>query len=380
MTIYSSGKQTLPSLFTGLRLTACTLAAILISSLAPAYSSETKPLFIAKVENQAEHGSGFFLRLGKQVFFITAKHVIGTTGEPIQIRLQDDRLLTIPLREQLLLQKVDIAVIPINDTHYNVPTATLAKEGNVIVGDELTVWGYPVGKDSTSGVSLESRKGRYLGTPGSVEDGYKLLYRADTAIGFSGGPVLDRNGAVVAMHGRAESKVEPSGRRVRTGNALAIPIEALISEVTGNGIPSQDGSSLSQLQEQSSIVAFNRAVEILQRDGMSDRVIAELDRVTSEKIPLHCVSAARAYYFAFFSPVPDLANSMKAILTPPKTDVTPAVYYAFGSLIARKLGDFDTAISLTRRSEQRGGSEFQEYSDRRIQQEVIKMIIGCTKH
>lgn len=361
-----------PFRFTARRISAALLIASL--SIAPT-PCQAAPAFVARVENQAEPGSGFFLRLANQLFFVTARHVVGGSGEPIVIQLQDGRRLTIPLGQQMLLREIDVAMIPIREG-----TVTLqpgqAHTGTPASGDHLTVWGYPVSGASIGG-ALESREGRYLGRPSMVKDGYSFLYSAPTQIGFSGGPILDRSGAIVAMHGRAESHVDSAGVRQRTGNALGIPITAVLASAAGRSPGGGNGIDLGKLQEQSAAVAFEKAVEILQRNSMSNQVLSELDKVAGSRIPSYCVGAARAYYYAYFSTVPDLARSLQSLSA--KTDVrsTPAIYYAFGALLARKMGDFNSTIALERLAEQRGGASLLQYSERRIRQDLISLLRGC---
>lgn len=76
----------------------------------------------------------------------------------------------------------------------------------------------------------------------SIEFGYELLYTSITYPGMSGGPVLDANGYVIAIHGQSEGErvdeVEAGTNdvRVRLGYSLGIPIQTFLSHQTAQEI------------------------------------------------------------------------------------------------------------------------------------------------
>lgn len=91
--------------------------------------------------------------------------------------------------------------------------------------------GLRVGKDLAA--ALASR---------STESGYELLYTSITYPGMSGGPVLDANGYVIAIHGRSEGErvnEVQSGTddsRLRLGYSLGIPIQTFLTHQTAQEI------------------------------------------------------------------------------------------------------------------------------------------------
>ena len=91
--------------------------------------------------------------------------------------------------------------------------------------------GLRVGKDLAA--ALASR---------SIELGYELLYTSITYPGMSGGPVLDANGFVIAIHGRSEGEnvdEVQSGTddsHLRLGYSLGIPIQTFLSHQTAQEI------------------------------------------------------------------------------------------------------------------------------------------------
>jgi tetratricopeptide (TPR) repeat protein/V8-like Glu-specific endopeptidase len=91
--------------------------------------------------------------------------------------------------------------------------------------------GLRVGKDLAA--ALASR---------SIQLGYELLYTSITYPGMSGGPVLDANGYVIAIHGQSEgdkvNEVEAGTNdfRVRLGYSMGIPIQTFLSHQTAREI------------------------------------------------------------------------------------------------------------------------------------------------
>ncbi len=72
----------------------------------------------------------------------------------------------------------------------------------------------------------------------SIQLGYELLYTSITYPGMSGGPVLDANGYVIAIHGQSEgdgiNEVEAGTNdfRVRLGYSMGIPIQTFLNHQT----------------------------------------------------------------------------------------------------------------------------------------------------
>ncbi len=76
----------------------------------------------------------------------------------------------------------------------------------------------------------------------SIQLGYELLYTSITYPGMSGGPVLDANGYVIAIHGQSEgdkvNEVEAGTNdfRVRLGYSMGIPIQTFLNHQTAKEI------------------------------------------------------------------------------------------------------------------------------------------------
>lgn len=352
---------------------------ILLSSfslyLCSAKASEPKASVI-QIQNQAEPGTGFFLKAGDKLLFVTAKHVLGSSGEPISLIIPSGESITVPLKDQLPISGIDAAVIVVRES-LSAISPLEASKASPSVEQPLVVWGYPVSDISTNS-QLSNRKGKYLGTPQVVHDGYNLLYSASTQIGFSGGPILDDSGDVVGMHGRSESITSSAGVSTRTGNALGIPIQLILSNILpGN----QTSTKIDEraLALQAGQESMKKIYQIMSDSSMSDQIIAELGRAEAGGIPQYCIEMTRSYYYTFFSPLPDLKKANNSLTILKKTPEVSPAYYALGSLVGRKSADFKKSLTYNRILETSGFASYLQYSERRLIDEVQGAVLECSK-
>ena len=330
---------------------------------------------VVQIQNQAEPGTGFFLQVGDKVVFITAKHVIGSSGEEVVLLLPGKTKLTIPLKDQVPINDIDSAVLIVRSLIPEIKPLDPSQD-NPGKDQQLTVWGYPV-NDKTTITQLTQRQGSYVGEPVSIKDGYSLLYKAQTQIGFSGGPILDNSGKVVGMHGRSESTLSPAGLSIRTGNALGIPISSILKSVS---VPNQSGQLIDEkaLAAQAGRASMKNVYQIISNSSMSDQILAELERAASGSIPKYCIEISKAYYYTFFSSLPDLSRASSSLTITKKTDGVDPAYYALGSLIGRKSADFNKSLTYDRILEQTGNGPYSQFSERRLIDEVKTVVNKCS--
>lgn len=337
------------------------------------------PGFVQRVVNQSEPGSGFFLRIGNQNFFITAKHVLGGSGETVQVILQDGRLLDIPISKQLPIAGIDLVIVPLDDT-FALGSIASPASSQPVAGENLTVWGYPVDKQKIN-INLSSRSGSYIGVPTTTLDGYELLYAASTQVGFSGGPILNKDGSVVGIHGRSESRSTSNGLQERTGKALGIPMSVVLARLGSANSHTSNGSivDISSLQKDAARISLAKVAQILANSSLSDQVLSELGRAEEGKAPRYCLDLARSYYYAYYSELPDLAKAKQSLTLSNSDKGVPAIYFALGSLISKKSGDFNQSLKLNRLAEQSGGSDFLQFSERRLKNAIVDEVLTCAK-
>lgn len=333
------------------------------------------PGYVYKVINQADPGSGFFLRVGKGLFFVTAKHVLGETSQPILIQQQNGTRLSIPAVRQLLLNDVDLAVIPVTREEAGdslaEPSARLPAQG-----DPLTVWGYPL-KLPPGAEPLQARRGEYIGAPDSPKDGYELLYSSQTQVGFSGGPIVDAQGLVTGIHGRAEGFVDTAGGQRRTGRALGIPISILLQRLSSSRSSQPYQIDLAKLRQDAAIVSLRRAIDILSNASMSDQVLIELTKAEQGTFPSYCTQLARSYYYTFYSSLPDLAMARNSLTQGNLPAKAPAIYFGFASYVYKQSGNYARSLEYDRLAEAKGGATISTYSERQIKEGVLDELQQC---
>ena len=331
---------------------------------------------VVQIQNQSEPGSGFFLKVGSKTVFITARHVLGLSGEQVTLSLPGGGSLEIPLKDQIPIDRLDSAILIIEAT----PASIIPLEASnkpLKQNQTLSVWGFPI-SDNNTVTKLGSRNGPYLGTPSSIKDGYSLLYEAQTQIGFSGGPIIDELGMVVGMHGRSESMQSATGQSVRTGKALGIPIGEILAAVSGS---SPIGLQIDEkaLAVEASRASMKRVYEIMTNSSLSDQLLEELGRAEKGGLPKYCIEISRAYYYTFFSSLPDLSKASSSQTIAKKSDGVDPAYYALGSLVSRKSADFKKSLTYDRILEQTGHSSYLQFSERRLSNEVQLAVEKCSK-
>jgi len=361
-----------------------TLSVLLALNYYPSCTANASPdqdskTYILRVENQSEPGSGFFMKIGTSLFFITAKHVLGLSGESVKIFFLDGRMLDLPLISQLPISGIDIVIVPINDSQYNGYAPTISAKG-LILGEELIVWGYPVTKEKLNNI-LSSRIGKYVGESIKSDSGYDLIYSATTQVGFSGGPILNNNGNVVGVHGRSESRPDKDGSSQRTGNALGIPMSIILTalEKSSSSGSSEKQVNLIALQKDAARISLGKVAELLASTSMSDQVLNELLRAELGNAPKYCIDIGRAYYYTYYSSLPNISQAKQSFTINTAQSNIPSIYYVFNSFLNKKSGDYVLALKYSRFAEQSGGAEILQFSERRIKDLVIEELNSCSK-
>ncbi|MBS0658785.1 MAG: trypsin-like peptidase domain-containing protein [Verrucomicrobia bacterium] len=138
-------------------------------------------------------GSGFIIKADG--YILTNFHVI-EDGDKITVRLKDGR--TFPAKVVGTDPNTDIAVIKVDAT--GLPTAAIAENDSIRVGEIVFAIGAPFNLDYTftSGVVSAKGRNRLVNNPRGYED----YIQTDASInpGNSGGPLVNLDGQVVGMN------------------------------------------------------------------------------------------------------------------------------------------------------------------------------------
>jgi len=205
--------------------------ASLLVSQAPAHAQSAEAVgkvaqaITVRIEG-ATQGSGVLVkRDGNRYTVLTAWHVVSgqRAGEELDIYTPDGQRHPVEQGSIKQLGQVDMAVLTFSSpTAYEV--ARVGDVKSVSMGSPIFVAGFPLPRSSVSMRPLRLTKGELIANATvAIADGYQLLYDNQTLPGMSGGAVLNANGELVGIDGKAEL-TQISGKVVATGTNQGVPI------------------------------------------------------------------------------------------------------------------------------------------------------------
>jgi len=234
-----------------------TVAGIVIFAAAPVFAKT--PQEIAKlaesvtvqINGKTGSGTGFIIaKQGTTYTVLTAKHVVADTNSTYMIRSYTgkDHQVTNVVRLRKNENDADLAVVTFNSTE-SYPVVTLGDSQQATVATEIFVFGYPgvpASRNYQKERNFEFSPGFVTSRISNHPQGYNLRYNAVTKGGMSGGPVFDREGRVVGIHGEGDldyDSVADTDKKVITGSAItktgfnsAIPINTFIAKLSETGL------------------------------------------------------------------------------------------------------------------------------------------------
>ncbi|AFY58437.1 trypsin-like serine protease with C-terminal PDZ domain [Rivularia sp. PCC 7116] len=195
------------------------------------------------------NGSGAIVaQQGNTYHVLTAQHVV-RGNRTLTITTADGKQHSVNPSQIKILPGVDLALVQFtNSEKYQV--ANLANYSLDINDRVAFVSGWPVPKAKTQKLSRQFSTGFLLGwnrgTNRAMDDrsfsqGYGLVYTNFTALGMSGGPVLDTEGRLIGIHTAAEAfkkgqpspiqQKSPRNPQLELGYSLGIPIRTFLAKI-----------------------------------------------------------------------------------------------------------------------------------------------------
>ena len=180
---------------------------------------------------------------------LTAWHVIkdNRPHEEVGIFTSDGKEHLWESKNLVRIKEVDLALLTFKSKNaYKV--AQIGNSRSLASGDKVFVSGFPIPTYSAPVSFLRFLKGELIANAKvSIKDGYQLLYSNPTLPGMSGGSVLNSNGELIGIHGRAEIQGQvtskESDKLIATGTNKAVPINFYQQYISGENIEARTNAS-----------------------------------------------------------------------------------------------------------------------------------------
>jgi tetratricopeptide (TPR) repeat protein len=193
-------------------------------------------IMIQNVQNLKETGSGVIIKRDGETYTVLTTHHVVEQSSSYRVMTSDDKLYLIDQGSIQAFPGVDLALATFKSSEsYSV--AKIGDSAQSRLGGACFVSGFP------SVTEVRSEPTFYF-TPGEIaanasrplKDGYAIAYNNPTLPGMSGGPVLNAEGELIGIHGRAETAEQLQNSQVRkdiyvlkTELNYAIPINTFLS-------------------------------------------------------------------------------------------------------------------------------------------------------
>lgn len=255
-------------------------------------------VMIQNAQNSQDTGSGVIIKREDETYTVLTAHHVVRKALDYMVMTPDHKLYSMVQGSIKPLPGVDLALIQFRSADtYSV--AQMGDSSRSRPGSLSFVAGFP-------GVSAVRPQSEYYFTSGAVvangslpdKDGYALVYSNLTFPGMSGGPVLNEQGELIGIHGRAEKAEKPQNAKVnadiyvlKTEVNYAVPINTFLTLVPPvndfflqaemkykrgdlkGAIASYDQAII---LDRASAVTYNNREDV--RDALGDWAIASFER------------------------------------------------------------------------------------------------------
>jgi tetratricopeptide (TPR) repeat protein len=189
---------------------------------------------IVEAQNPSIAGSGVIIkRAGNTYTVLTAYHVVKAATK-YQIILPDLQSYAVN-NIKALDKQGDLAVASFNSSN----SYKIAKIGDSDKATRTTtvyVVGYPAKSASISNPDYFLNKGQVNANGAAQREGYNILYDNVTRKGMSGGAVLNEQGELVAIHGRADEETITEKSEIKIITGLGTTIYSALRQLLAVGV------------------------------------------------------------------------------------------------------------------------------------------------
>ncbi len=179
---------------------------VLRQILVPNVSNIAKTVTV-KIDG-ANTGSGVVIEHQDDRYTVLSNwHVVSPTGKSIStqsatIQTFDGRKYLIPASKIRQITGLDLATLEFKSKS-RYPVVTIGNSDRLTEGKALYISGWADPSPQLADRAYQLLVGSLSGRIPKPKDGYTLVYTINALPGMSGGPVLDRRGNLVGIHGRA---------------------------------------------------------------------------------------------------------------------------------------------------------------------------------
>ena len=263
------------------------------NSLSPYKINEIAKEITVLLWTPAGSGSGAIIGKDKDTnnyFVLTAGHVVDNIypGEETNIQTHDGKIHSLNTDQITHFEDVDLALVTFtSDNDYPIPTIDTSAQVQEL--SQVYVAGYPLPGNAMR-QKFHITTGNITGIDTFNEQGYDLVYSNVTRAGMSGGPILNQEGEIIGIHGRAEGSQLPDGTIVKQGFNLGMPIEVFL-----------EGASQSKI---------NLANLNLQIDSTITPITLEAEKISSSNAP-NSAQSFPDFVERYYSILPTLIEAME---------------------------------------------------------------------
>lgn len=325
----------------------CLVSPAAVALTAPEINQLAKSTTIRIVSQTS--GSGVIIQRDNNTYTVlTAAHVVATE-DSYDVITPDGQTVAVNAKTIKRLSGVDLAILQFQSPN-TYQALEIGSSGSVTEGTRSYVAGFPLRTLAISETIYNFTEGKITANASRpLTDGYALVYSNNTLPGMSGGPVLDADGKLIGIHGRADttSKVQDQNLNpdiyIKSGFNLGIPINTFTTLAPQAGINIGVEAPLPQAPPSQTTADdwYLQAQTKIQREDYKG-AISDLDQAIQLKPDYSAAYSARGFAHARLAQASSsLADSEQAI----RLDPDNAQAYVVRGLVRSRIGELDGALA-----------------------------------